>query len=116
MYAKKIGSHYFNPDPIRQEYAEATKERFNHHIGNVRGGRDYGSQELNPKGKHPDDVISHIQPIAPSAKARIGYPTQKPLALYEHIIKASSNEGDLVLDPFAGCATTCVAAERLGRE
>ena len=45
-----------------------------------------------------------------------GYPTQKPLALYERIIKASSNEGDLVLDPFAGCATTCVAAERLGRQ
>ena len=47
---------------------------------------------------------------------RTGFPTQKPLALYERIIKASSNEGDLVLDPFAGCATACVAAERLGRE
>ena len=44
-----------------------------------------------------------------------GYPTQKPLALYERIIKASSNEGDVVLDPFAGCATTPVAAEKLGR-
>ena len=48
--------------------------------------------------------------------SRTGYPTQKPLALYERIIKASSNEGDVVLDPFAGCATTCVAAERLGRQ
>ncbi len=46
---------------------------------------------------------------------RTGYPTQKPLALYERIIAASSNRGDLVLDPFAGCATTPVAAERLGR-
>ena len=46
---------------------------------------------------------------------RTGYPTQKPLALYERIIKASSNEGDVVLDPFCGCATTPVAAERLGR-
>ena len=45
-----------------------------------------------------------------------GYPTQKPLALYERIIKASSNEGDFVLDPFCGCATTPVAAERLGRK
>ena len=45
-----------------------------------------------------------------------GYPTQKPLALYERIIKASSNPGDTVLDPFAGCATTCVAAERLERQ
>ena len=45
-----------------------------------------------------------------------GYPTQKPLALYKRIIKASSNPGDMVLDPFAGCATTCVAAEQLGRQ
>ena len=51
-----------------------------------------------------------------SAKERTGYPTQKPLALYERIIKASSNENDIVLDPFAGCATTLVAAERLGRQ
>ena len=46
---------------------------------------------------------------------RTGFRTQKPLALYERIIKASSNEGNIVLYPFAGCATTCVAAEKLGR-
>ena len=46
----------------------------------------------------------------------IGYPTQKPLKLYERIIKASSNEGDIVLDPFAGSATTCIAAEKLDRQ
>ena len=45
-----------------------------------------------------------------------GFPTQKPLALYERIVRASSNPGDLVLDPFAGCATTPVASERLGRQ
>ena len=76
-YAKKSGSHYFNPDPIRRPYAEATIERFSHYIGNVRGGRDYGAQALNPLGKHPDDVITDIQPIAPSAKERL-FPTQKP--------------------------------------
>ena len=47
---------------------------------------------------------------------RTGWRTQKPLALYRRIIKASSNEGDVVLDPFAGCATTCVAAELLERQ
>ena len=47
---------------------------------------------------------------------RTGYPTQKPVDLYERMIKASSNPGDVVLDPFAGCATTCVAAESLGRQ
>ena len=52
----------------------------------------------------------------PVGKERTGYPTQKPLALLERIIKASSNEGDVVLDPFCGCATTCVAAEKLNRQ
>ncbi len=47
---------------------------------------------------------------------RSGYPTQKSLALYERTIKASSNPGDIVLDPFCGCATTPIAAERLGRQ
>ncbi|MFW2331253.1 MAG: DNA methyltransferase [Nitrospinota bacterium] len=47
---------------------------------------------------------------------RQGYPTQKPVALLERIIKASSNVGDIVLDPFCGCATTCIAAEKLDRE
>ena len=49
------------------------------------------------------------------SKEYVGYPTQKPLALLERIIRASSNPGDMVLDPFCGCATTCVAAENLGR-
>ena len=49
-------------------------------------------------------------------KERTGYPTQKPLKLLRRIIRASSNEGDMVLDPFCGCATACIAAEQLGRE
>ena len=49
-------------------------------------------------------------------KEKVGYPTQKPLALLERIIKASSTEGDLVLDPFCGCATALVASERLNRQ
>jgi len=104
----------FNVDEIREPYAEATVERFKHYIGNVRGDRDYGLQKLHPKGKHPDDVWQ-IQPIAPSAKERLGYPTQKPEGLLERIIKASSNAGDLVFDPFCGCGTTLVVAQRYGR-
>ena len=52
----------------------------------------------------------------PWAKEHNGFPTQKPLVLYERFIKASSNKDDIVLDPFAGCATTLVAAERLNRQ
>ena len=66
------------------------------------------------KGIAATDVITDISMA--SGKERVGYPTQKPLALYERIIRVSSNEGDLVLDPFAGCATTAVAAERLNRQ
>lgn len=105
----------FNADPVRGEYADATKERFSHYIGNVRGKADYGAQQLNPKGKHPDDVWE-ISIVAPSAKERLGYPTQKPEALMDRIILASSNPGDIVLDPFAGCGTTLVSAHRLKRQ
>jgi len=58
----------------------------------------------------------YIPIIKGNAKERTGYPTQKPLALLNRIIKASSNPGDVVLDPFCGCATACVAAEQLERE
>ena len=56
-----------------------------------------------------------IDKINNSSKERVGYPTQKPLALLDRIIKASSDEGDLILDPFCGCATTLIAAEKLKR-
>ena len=64
----------------------------------------------------PLRAVWEISFIAPVSRERVGYPTQKPLALLDRIIKASSNEGDMVLDPFCGCATTCVAAERLQRQ
>ena len=66
-------------------------------------------------GNVVDNVWTDKPPINSQARERVGYPTQKPLALLERIIKASSNEGDVVLDPFCGCATACVAAENLGR-
>jgi site-specific DNA-methyltransferase (adenine-specific) len=62
------------------------------------------------------DVITDIDPIASQSAERLGYPTQKPVALLERIIQASSNPGDLVLDPFCGCGTTIDAAEKLGRK
>jgi len=66
-----------------------------------------------PKGKTPDVIT--MPSLNAMAKERVGYPTQKPLALLERIVCASSNEGDLILDPFCGCATTLVAAEKLKR-
>ena len=61
------------------------------------------------------NVWSDIDPISAHAAERLGYPTQKPVALLERIVAASSNPGDVVLDPFCGCGTTIAAAQKLGR-
>ena len=66
-------------------------------------------------GKQIPAIWTDIQRIGNTSKERLGYPTQKPLALLERIIKASSNEDDIVFDPFCGCATTLAAADRLQR-
>jgi site-specific DNA-methyltransferase (adenine-specific) len=67
-------------------------------------------------GAPVQDVVTDIPPLNSQAQERLGYPTQKPLALLERIINASSNEGDVVLDPFCGCGTTVHAAQKLKRE
>ena len=105
----------FNADDIRQPYAAQSRAR----EGSVRAchsfkGGGVGTVKLDDKGKFPESWI-YIPPIKGNAREYVGYPTQKPLKLLKRIISASSNEGDVVLDPFCGCATTCVAAEMLGR-
>ena len=79
------------------------------------GGRSYLDQQ---RGRPVPSWWADIPSFgtATNAPERIGYPTQKPLKLLKRIIAASSSEGDVVLDPFCGCATACVAAEELGRE
>lgn len=62
------------------------------------------------------DVWTDISPLNSQAAERLGYPTQKPLALLDRIIKASSNPGDVVLDPFCGCGTSIDSAQRLERQ
>ncbi len=62
------------------------------------------------------DLWTDIKPIGAQAAERLGYPTQKPLALLERIIETSSNPGDVILDPFCGCGTALIAAEKLGRK
>lgn len=67
------------------------------------------------RGKPLSDVWTDIPPLNSQAAERLGYPTQKPLALLERILKLASNPGDIVLDPFCGCGTTVDAAQKLGR-
>ncbi|MEX2376731.1 MAG: DNA methyltransferase [Dehalococcoidia bacterium] len=67
-------------------------------------------------GRPLQDVWTDLPPVNSQAKERLGYPTQKPEALLERIIEASSNPGDIVLDPFCGCGTAVAAAHKLGRQ
>lgn len=107
----------FNVDPVRTEYSEAVMESLpSRYDKSYRGERVYSGYRPNPLGKHPDDVWP-LQPLMPSdKKERLGYPTQKPETLLERIIEASSNNDDIVLDPFAGCGTALVAAHKLRRQ
>lgn len=93
---------YNNPDILRRASSKGMS---------AKRGMDYREE-----GMPLNDWWSDIMQLINWHKERVGFPTQKPLALYERIIIASSNPGDIVLDPFAGCATTPVAAERLDRQ
>jgi len=62
------------------------------------------------------NIWDDIPPIGAQAAERLGYPTQKPIALLERIVQASSNDGDLILDPFCGCGTAIAAAQKLNRQ
>ncbi|OHC74904.1 MAG: DNA methylase [Rhodospirillales bacterium RIFCSPLOWO2_12_FULL_58_28] len=67
------------------------------------------------EGTPVSDMWTDVHRIANTSSERLGYPTQKPVALLERILRASSNEGDVVLDPFCGCGTTVHAAQKMGR-
>ena len=106
LFYVKSGSYTFTPQMERQIYEKPFR-----HTKKDAQGRWYVET-------YRRDVWDHdeTRPPISQSKERTGYPTQKPLALYKRIIEASSNPDDMVLDPFAGCATTCVAAEQLGRQ
>ena len=108
LWYSKSAKASFNWDDMREDYSPNSNW--------VKSFESYGDDRYKPdkRGKLMHDVW-RLPTINNMAKERTGYPTQKPLALYERIIKASSNEGDWVLDPFCGCATTPIAAERLKR-
>ena len=74
------------------------------------------AESIDREAKSPCPDWWEISILNPNAKERVGYPTQKPLALLDRIIRASSNKGEVILDPFCGCATTLVAAAGLDRK
>ncbi len=108
LFFSASGRWKFNVDAVREPYSSPHKSR----TPKVVGDRIY--TKMNPLGRIPFDWWQ-LPILTNSAKERLGYPTQKPVALLERILKASSNPGDIVLDPFAGCGTTIEAAMRLNR-
>lgn len=109
LFSAMSEKYTFNVDFVREPYSSPHKSM----TPKIVRGKSY--LKMNPLGRIPFDWWQ-IPILTNSAKERVGYPTQKPLALLDRIIKASSNEGDVVLDPFCGCATTCIAAEALNRQ
>lgn len=112
LFYSKSSDFRFNVlyDPYTEKSLKR-KENFHTRIK----GDDVFVTSVDERGVRAGDVW--IIPVLNSqAKERTGYPTQKPLALYRRVIEASSQPGDMVLDPFCGCATTCIAAQDLGRQ
>ena len=103
----KLGNWIFNSGNVLVPFqSKMTEWRY------TKGGQK--GKEM-PKGKIMSDVWNDIK-INAMSNEHVGYPTQKPLALLERIIKASSNEGDMILDPFCGCGTAIIAAQIHGRQ
>ena len=109
---------YVNPHPSGWL---VTKERLEqlHQNGRIyfRNNRPYRIHYMDEdKGKRVGNVWTDVRRLQSIDREFLGYPTQKPLALLERILKASSNEGDLILDPFCGCGTTIEAGLKLDRK
>ncbi len=120
FYVKSNGA-VFNQDDIRIAYKQLNIQHEEEGGGGIGGNLTPKNVGLYiDRGKIPEDYWLEdrdgMTPVARLHGERLGYPTQKPLALLERIINASSNPGDLVLDPFCGCGTAADAAASLGRK
>jgi site-specific DNA-methyltransferase (adenine-specific) len=111
FWYSKSDTWTFNADEVR--IAHSSKTRANYKEGLVGSGFVGADHLIHERGKVPEDWWQIA--IAPRGKEYLGYPTQKPEALLERIIRASSNTGDVVLDAYCGCGTTITVAQRLNR-
>lgn len=112
FFYSKSKSYIFNK--LRGEISPAMESKYCHEDKDGKYMMSYGKKYY-LKGGKPFDDVWEIPTLSPSDSERRGYPTQKPEALLERIIKASSNEGDWVLDPFVGCGTCVSVSEKLHR-
>lgn len=115
LFYSKAYPWTFNPDEVRIDYAPESLARAKRGVITSKIANPEDGVVLHKKGKFPEDWWL-IPSLRPNARERVGYPTQKPLALLERIIKAPSNEGDCVLDPFCGCGTAIIASHKHNRQ
>ena len=119
LFYSKSENYYFDfKKPIDQKYLDSHYRQIDENGKRCRIRVDHGKTRIYypEEGMTENDWWDDIPSLNSQAKERTGYPTQKPLALLNRIIEASSNVGDVVLDPFCGCATTCVSAQFLNRK
>ena len=118
FYVKDAGAAYtYNPQTFKlDEPKEYKRKKWSSKLKRIVNVRDAdGKLVYDTYSDEKVDDVWELSFIGATAKERLGYPTQKPEALLERIIAASSNEGDVVLDPFCGCGTATVVAQKLGR-
>ena len=116
FYSKVDGGNMFNT--LTMPPSDSSKKRWKGAMQKVTFRADGTRNPTEGSGTSQGVALNDVWEIpilAPVSRERLGYPTQKPLALLERIIAASSSEGDVVLDPFCGCGTAVHAAQRLGR-
>ncbi|KPK89235.1 hypothetical protein AMJ80_10070 [bacterium SM23_31] len=114
LWYSKGNEWIFNSDNVRSPYAESTLKRIQTTPTSIFHGKRT-KRTAHKKGKIVEDYW-FLPAVVSTAKERLGYPTQKPEALLERIINASSNKGNIVLDPFCGCGTTIAIAQNLKRK
>ena len=109
----KTGNYIFNADNVRVPFVKSNKSGGKTSFAGKKD--ELFLEKLDEKGKIPEDWWADIADLGKVHSEAVGYATQKPIKLLERIIKASSNEGDLVCDFFGGSGTTAAVAEKLGR-
>ncbi len=116
FYVKDVKAN-FTFHQLKELRAEPVRQLVRKKVGGkmINARDDAGQLLYQVKDDRTVDNVWRISMLQPASPERLGYPTQKPLALLERIITASSNEGDVVLDPFCGCGTALDAAEKLKR-
>ncbi len=116
FYSREFGTHVFNTQFVAPSAGTQKRWKGQKQQAVIEGGVRRATSDASAVAESAMPDWWEISILNPNSKERLGYPTQKPRALLERIVAASSNPGDVVLDPFCGCGTAVDAAQKLGRQ